>query len=64
MRVDVRDVHGRPVITLLDRVMNDGTHSVTWDGRDRRGARVATGVYFLRLDVGGDVRSRRIIRLR
>lgn len=64
VRMDVRDLLVRPVITLLDQALGHGVHSVDWNGRDERGARVAAGVYFLRLDVDGDVQSRRIVRLR
>ena len=64
VRIDVRDVRGRAVVVLLDQVLGDGVHVVDWNGRDAHGARVAAGVYFLRLDIAGDVQSRRIVRLR
>jgi hypothetical protein len=38
--------------------------SVLWDGLDERGARVAAGVYFLRLDASGATLVRRVVRLR
>lgn len=62
--VDVRDVHGRCVVTLLDAALEAGTHSVPWNGRDAGGGRVPAGVYFVRVDAGGDVRSRRVVHLR
>ncbi|MFN8176898.1 MAG: T9SS type A sorting domain-containing protein [bacterium] len=64
VRIDVRDVLGRQVVTLLDQALEGGDHSAEWDGRDERGARVAAGVYFVRLDVDGRVESRRVVRLR
>ena len=36
----------------------------TWDGRDAGGQRVATGVYLLRLQVGGETRQSRVVLLR
>ena len=38
-----------------------GRHVVTWDGRDARGARVAAGMYYARIDFEGQVRSRKIM---
>ncbi len=64
VRVDVRDVHGRAVVTLLDGALEAGAHSVAWNGRDARGGRVPAGVYFVRVDAGGDVQSKRVVHLR
>ena len=53
VRIDVFDVQGRRVRTLLDRTMTRGTHIVGWDSRDDRGRLVAAGAYFARLTVDG-----------
>ena len=42
------DVSGRLVRRLDSGVYESGHRTVTWDGRDARGGRVAAGVYFLR----------------
>lgn len=42
----------------------DWVGSVTWDGRDESGARVAAGVYVCRLEAGGEERSRRMLLVR
>jgi subtilisin-like proprotein convertase family protein len=47
--IKVYDVTGRLVRVLRDGVEPAGYHSVTWDGRDDRGASVASGVYFCRM---------------
>jgi subtilisin family serine protease len=49
VRVDIFDVSGRRVTTLVDQVVEAGRHSVVWNGRDHRGAMVPSGVYFSRL---------------
>jgi hypothetical protein len=43
------DVTGRRVATLVEGRVEPGTHTIRWDGRDLRGRRVASGVYFLRV---------------
>ncbi len=46
VRLDVYDINGRKVITLIDAVQTAGWHDVNWNGRDERGNKSATGVYF------------------
>ncbi len=56
----VLDARGRQVRTLTP-TWNAGLNEVEWDGRDGRGARVAPGVYFARLQVAGEVRTGRMV---
>ena len=50
----VYDVRGRKVIELLGRQKLDpGPHVVEWRGVDRRGRRVASGVYYAELRLAG-----------
>jgi hypothetical protein len=44
VRIDVRDVLGRPVVALLNQALGGGFHSVDWNGRDEHGRSVAAGV--------------------
>jgi hypothetical protein len=60
----VFDVSGRRVITLVDRVMPEGLSSVAWDGRDRRGSQVSSGVYFYRIVEGSNVETRKMLLLK
>ncbi|MBZ0268263.1 hypothetical protein K8I85_08905 [bacterium] len=53
VRIDVFEVTGRRVATILDRALARGTHIVGWDSRDEAGRRVAPGTYFARLTVDG-----------
>ncbi len=52
-RIDVYDVTGRLVRTLLDGRVGAGEQSVRWDGRDGDGAQAASGLYFVRLRAAG-----------
>jgi subtilisin-like proprotein convertase family protein len=63
-RLEVFDVSGRRVRTLLDKAMPAGGHAVTWDGRDDSAQPVATGVYFYRLTSGEKSEMKRMSRLR
>ncbi len=50
--LEVFDLSGRHVRTLLDGVSVPGYGTVQWDGADSRGSRVASGVYYYRLRSG------------
>jgi hypothetical protein len=63
--VDIYDVGGRRV----KRVANDasrapGTVELQWDGTDDRGERTASGVYFLRVQSGRDVVTRKLVQIK
>jgi flagellar hook assembly protein FlgD len=49
--VDIYDIAGRRVSSLMDAVMPAGPVSLNWDGRDGTGSRVASGIYFYRVSV-------------
>jgi flagellar hook assembly protein FlgD len=57
--LDVFDLTGRRVRTLLTGEVGTGNHSVQWDGRDERGSSVGSGVYFYRLRLGSKLESSR-----
>lgn len=46
--VQVFDVRGRRVRTLLDGAVEAGRHDLVWDGTDDAGRAVSSGVYFVR----------------
>lgn len=48
-RLDVFDLAGRKVITLVDGNLTAGQHEIYWNGRDQKGATVSNGVYFISL---------------
>jgi hypothetical protein len=60
-RLEVRDLAGRRVATLVEADLGPGRHEVRWDARDERGAKVPAGVYFYRLIVDGrSIAARRL----
>ena len=53
-RVVVLDAGGRSIRTLVDATQQPDQYQVTWDGQDDLGHRVASGAYFVRMDVAGE----------
>lgn len=49
VKLQVYDLLGRNVVTLLEDFLEAGGHSISWNGRSANGADLATGVYFYRL---------------
>ncbi len=47
----IYDILGREVKTLVDEKERAGQHVVYWDGTDQHGQRMASGVYFYRINV-------------
>lgn len=60
VRLDVFDLAGRLVATLVDEGMSQGSHEVEWDGRDASGREVGSGFFLGRLESGGMVESVRL----
>jgi flagellar hook capping protein FlgD len=57
----VYDIAGRMVTELIDdQWQGAGRHELQWNGRDRRGAAAASGVYFLRLNTPLGEETRKI----
>jgi flagellar hook assembly protein FlgD len=63
-RVNVFDVEGRLVKTLLETQLPAGRHEVFWDGTDRHGRRVSPGVYFTRVETERASRQTKVVLLK
>jgi hypothetical protein len=58
------DIRGRLVRTLVEDSEPGGAHEVMWDGRDRTGRTVASGVYFASVSIGEWSETRKIAYVR
>ena len=52
VRLQVFNLLGQPLKTLVAGPLAAGAHQVGWDGRDEQGRPVSTGVYVYRLETG------------
>jgi hypothetical protein len=59
--IAVYDVAGRRIAGLFDGVATGCVEQVLWDGTNGDGASVASGVYFVRAEAGGDVAMRKVV---
>ena len=61
VRLDVFNVLGQRLATLVDAERSAGTHTTQWDGTDAARRAVGAGVYIYRLSSGGMTESRRMV---
>jgi hypothetical protein len=59
VRLSVYDILGREVSVLVDEAKQPGTHAVQFDGN-----RLASGMYFYRIQAGSFVETRKLLLLR
>jgi hypothetical protein len=52
VKLEIYNVLGQKVTTLLDKPMDAGYQAVTWDGTSSSGSAVSSGIYFYRLTAG------------
>jgi hypothetical protein len=62
-RIKIFDMAGRVVRVLAHKELPVGDHSVSWDGRDEAGLRVAGGIYFVKLTTGEATQTRKVVFL-
>lgn len=49
VKIEIFDVIGRTIVTLMDQILPVGTHKVSWDGLDTNAQLASTGLYFYQL---------------
>ncbi|MCC7265020.1 MAG: T9SS type A sorting domain-containing protein [Candidatus Latescibacteria bacterium] len=64
VRLEIYDVLGQKVRTLVQQVEPAGYHSAVWDGRDDAGQALAGGIYLYRLQAEQFSEVRRLLLLK
>ena len=64
IRITVYDLRGRIIKSVLDEVRPAGSYEMTWDGHDRGGQKVASGVYYVSVQSGDWSDRRKIVLLK
>jgi hypothetical protein len=61
VRLEIYNILGQKVRTLVNAAQTAGRYSVEWDGRDQNGKPVASAVYVYRLEAGEFVAVRKLV---
>jgi hypothetical protein len=64
VKLEIFDITGRKMATLVSKELPPGEYEVRWDGRDDAGRKVSSGVYIYRLKAGSFVQSRKMLLIR
>ncbi|MGA9119234.1 MAG: T9SS type A sorting domain-containing protein, partial [Bacteroidota bacterium] len=64
VKLQVFDITGSLVKTLLDEGVRAGNKEVVWDGTNETGVKVASGMYLYRLESASFVATRKMLLLK
>jgi len=62
--LNIYNLLGQQVRTLVDKDQAAGYHIVPWDGKDARGQNLTSGIYMYQIKVGSFVASRKLVLIR
>jgi len=62
--VDIYNLKGQLVRSVVDGVYKAGKHNVVWNGEDERGGQVSSGIYLYRMRAGGYTEVRKMLLLK
>jgi 5'-nucleotidase / UDP-sugar diphosphatase len=60
VKLAIYNTLGQEVKVLVDEYQNAGKRKVIWDGLNENGEKVASGIYFYKLDAGGSVQTKKM----
>ena len=64
VRLNIYNIRGQLVSTLVNEVKVAGNYQVQWDGSDNNGRQVSSGVYFYRIQAGDFSQTRKMVILK
>jgi len=62
--INIYNTLGQQIVTLVDAQYAAGFHNVRWDGKNRNGTQVSSGVYLYRIQAGEFSQLRKMILIR
>lgn len=63
-KLEIYNVRGQKVKTLLNESLQSGRHTIVWDGKDAHGRSVSSGVYFYRLDTPNRTQTSKMLLMK
>ena len=62
--LNIYNIKGQKVMTLVNEILPVGQHSVIWNGRDSRKNFCASGIYFCRISVGSETNMKKMMLIK
>jgi hypothetical protein len=64
VKLCIYNLKGQKVKELLNAPLERGYHKAVWDGKDKNNRSVSSGVYFVRLEAGKTIQTRKIMLMK
>ena len=64
VNIQIYNITGKLINTLIDQVQPSGWHSLQWNGKDQVGINVPAGAYLIRINAGVEVHHSKVILLK
>ena len=64
VKLNVYDILGNEITTLVNEQKSAGNYQISWDGTDKLGKKVTSGIYFYRLNTDNFVQTKKMIVLK
>lgn len=62
--IEIYNVEGRLIRTLVQENLPEGSHEISWDGKDERGFNLPSGIYFYSLRGSGHQLTKKMVLLK
>ena len=62
--IDIYNLKGQKVKSLINKELKSGSHSIVWNGTDENGNQVPSGVYFYKLNTGEESVTKKMLLLK
>ncbi|MBN2829322.1 MAG: choice-of-anchor D domain-containing protein, partial [Candidatus Cloacimonetes bacterium] len=64
VKIDIYNIKGQKVKTLINDDYNAGNHKVIWNGKDNDNHNVSSGIYFFKMEAGTYTKTKKMILMK
>ncbi len=63
VKITIYNIKGRVVKEFLDKKLSAGFHTINWDGKNKAGVEVSTGIYFYQLKTDTYTKTKKMLKI-
>jgi len=64
VKLQIYNIRGQHVRTLIDEIRNIGNHTVIWNGTDNNNRHLSSGIYFLKFETNSTIETKKILLMK
>lgn len=61
VEIKIYDVNGAEICSMFNNILKPGDHKFTWHALNNSGSKVNSGIYFMKINAGGNYETRKMI---